>query len=100
MGLLHGEGGIQAEWSTVGRTVRGWRKENRPRDARRAPQCRMLMSVFHPNLDGASVCIGDFWAVSEVLDDLVILIGRVIVYRPQCRPTNPQIRHYRWRVDR
>jgi ubiquitin-protein ligase len=27
---------------------------------RRAPQCRMLAPVFHPNFDDASVCIGDF----------------------------------------
>src|SRR5215469_10346843 len=35
---------------------------------RRAPQCRMLTPVFHPNFDDASVCIGDFWAASEGLD--------------------------------
>jgi hypothetical protein len=34
---------------------------------RRAPQCRM--------------CIGDFWAASEGLDDLVIRIGRMIAYQ-------------------
>src|SRR5579859_552821 len=28
---------------------------------RRAPQCRMLTPVFHPNFDDAQVCIGDFW---------------------------------------
>src|ERR1041384_2604818 len=32
---------------------------------RRAPQCRMLTPVFHPNFDDSSVCIGDFWAASE-----------------------------------
>jgi ubiquitin-protein ligase len=31
---------------------------------RRAPQCRMLTPVFHPNFDDAQVCIGDFWAAS------------------------------------
>ncbi|HXA83871.1 MAG TPA: hypothetical protein VNZ47_02270, partial [Candidatus Dormibacteraeota bacterium] len=35
---------------------------------RRAPQCRMLTPVFHPNFDDSSVCIGDFWAASESLD--------------------------------
>ncbi|MFP5236664.1 MAG: ubiquitin-conjugating enzyme E2 [Acidobacteriota bacterium] len=48
---------------------------------RRAPQCRMLTPVFHPNFDDASVCIGDFWAASEGLDDLVVRIGRMIAYQ-------------------
>src|SRR6267142_1991794 len=48
---------------------------------RRAPQCRMLTPVFHPNFDEAMVCIGDFWAASEGLDDLIIRIGRMITYQ-------------------
>ena len=48
---------------------------------RRAPQCKMLTPVFHPNFDNASVCIGDFWAASEGLDDLVIRIGRMLTYQ-------------------
>jgi len=48
---------------------------------RRAPQCRMLTPVFHPNFDDSTVCIGDFWAASESLDDLVIRIGRMIAYQ-------------------
>jgi ubiquitin-protein ligase len=48
---------------------------------RRAPQCRMLTPVFHPNFDDATVCIGDFWAASEGLDDLVIRVGRMIAYQ-------------------
>jgi hypothetical protein len=44
--------------------------------ARRAPQCRMLTAVFHPNFDDSMVCIGDFWVASEGLDDLIIRIGR------------------------
>lgn len=48
---------------------------------RRAPQCKMLTSVFHPNFDEVSVCIGDFWAPSEGLDDLVVRIGRMIAYQ-------------------
>ena len=39
---------------------------------RRAPQCRMLTPVFHPNFDDATVCIGDFWAASEGLDTLLL----------------------------
>lgn len=48
---------------------------------RRAPQCRMLTPVFHPNFDEASVCIGDFWAASEGLDELIVRIGRMIAYQ-------------------
>jgi ubiquitin-protein ligase len=48
---------------------------------RRAPQCRMLTPVFHPNFDEASVCIGDFWAASEGLDDLIVRIARMIAYQ-------------------
>src|SRR5437879_3598706 len=48
---------------------------------RRAPQCRMLTPVFHPNFDDATVCIGDFWAASEGLDDLIVRIGRMIGYQ-------------------
>ena len=48
---------------------------------RRAPQCRMLTPVFHPNFDDSMVCIGDFWAASEGLDDLIIRVGRMITYQ-------------------
>jgi hypothetical protein len=41
----------------------------------------MLTPVFHPNFDDSSVCIGDFWAASESLDDLIIRIGRMIAYQ-------------------
>ncbi len=48
---------------------------------RRAPQCKMLTPIFHPNFDETSVCIGDFWAASEGLDDLIVRIGRMIAYQ-------------------
>ncbi len=48
---------------------------------RRAPQCKMLTPIFHPNFDAASVCIGDFWAASEGLDDLIVRIGRMIAFQ-------------------
>ena len=41
----------------------------------------MLTPVFHPNFDTASVCIGDFWAASEGLDDLIVRVGRMIAYQ-------------------
>lgn len=48
---------------------------------RRAPQCRMLTPIFHPNFDDSTVCIGDFWAASEGLDDLIVRIGRMVAYQ-------------------
>lgn len=48
---------------------------------RRAPQCKMLTPIFHPNFDEVSVGIGDFWAPSEGLDDLIVRIGRMIAYQ-------------------
>jgi hypothetical protein len=48
---------------------------------RRAPQCRMLTPLFHPNFDETTVCIGDFWAASEGLDDLVMRVARMIAYQ-------------------
>jgi hypothetical protein len=41
----------------------------------------MLTPVFHPNFDDSMVCIGDFWAASEGLDDLIIRVGRMITYQ-------------------
>src|SRR5690606_4333611 len=48
---------------------------------RRAPQCKILTPIFHPNFDQSTVCIGDFWAASEWLEDLVIRMGRMIAYQ-------------------
>jgi ubiquitin-protein ligase len=48
---------------------------------RRAPQCKMLTPIFHPNFDQTTICIGDFWAASEGLDDLIVRIGRMIAYQ-------------------
>src|SRR5256885_11648053 len=62
---------------------------------RRAPQCRMLTPVFHPNFDDSMVCIGDFWAASEGLDDLIIRIGRMIAYRSEERRVGKECRS-RW----
>src|SRR5256885_6770068 len=41
----------------------------------------MLTPVFHPNFDDSMVCIGDFWAASEGLDDLIVRVGRMIAYQ-------------------
>jgi len=41
----------------------------------------MITPIFHPNFDASSVCIGDFWAASEGLDDLIVRVGRMIAYQ-------------------
>jgi len=48
---------------------------------RQAPQCKMLSPIFHPNIDAASICIGDHWAASESLDDLVVRIAEIITFQ-------------------
>src|SRR5205814_9843284 len=42
---------------------------------RRAPQCRMLTPVFHPNFVDSTACIYDVRAASEALDTLFMRFG-------------------------
>jgi hypothetical protein len=48
----------------------------------RPPQLRWLTPIFHPNInaEGTQVCI-DVWFPGQFLDDLCILLGRMIQYR-------------------
>lgn len=46
-----------------------------------APVCRMLTPIFHPNIDPATICIGDHWAAGERLASLVIRIAEMIAYQ-------------------
>ena len=48
---------------------------------RQSPKCRMLTPVFHPNIDPASICVGDHWTAGERLVDLVIRIGELLAYQ-------------------
>jgi len=48
---------------------------------RYGPQCRMLTPIFHPNINDSAICIGDHWAASESLADLVVRIGEIIAYQ-------------------
>lgn len=48
---------------------------------RTPPLCRMLTPVFHPNIEPATICIGDFWTAAERLCDLVVRIGELIAYQ-------------------
>jgi len=47
----------------------------------RAPYCKMLTPIFHPNISPGAICIGDHWAASESLSDLIIRIGQLIAYQ-------------------
>jgi ubiquitin-protein ligase len=46
-----------------------------------SPHCRMLTPIFHPNIDPATICVGDHWTAGEQLPDLVIRIGQMIAYQ-------------------
>ena len=48
---------------------------------RLAPQCKMLTPIFHPNIDAATICVGDHWTAGERLVDLIIRIGEMIAYQ-------------------
>jgi ubiquitin-protein ligase len=47
----------------------------------RAPHCKMLTPIFHPNIDPGAICIGDHWAASESLSDLIVRIGQMVAYQ-------------------
>lgn len=48
---------------------------------RLAPQCRMLVPVFHPNIAPHAICIGDHWAAGESLANLIIRIAEMLAYQ-------------------
>lgn len=48
---------------------------------RTAPKCKMNTPIFHPNIDPAHICVGDFWTAGERLIDLIIRIGEMIAYQ-------------------
>ena len=45
------------------------------------PVCKMITTVFHPNIDTASVCIGDHWTAGERLVDLVVRLAEMLAYQ-------------------
>jgi predicted Zn finger-like uncharacterized protein len=48
---------------------------------RLGPQCKMLTPCFHPNIEPATICVGDHWTAGERLVDLVVRIGELITYQ-------------------
>ena len=48
---------------------------------RRAPQCRMLTPIFHPNIAPQAICIGDHWSAGQSLAQMVVHIAEMICYQ-------------------
>lgn len=48
---------------------------------RLSPQCKMVTSVFHPNIDTSTICVGDHWTAGERLVDLVVRIGEMLAFQ-------------------
>ena len=48
---------------------------------RMGPKCKMLTPVFHPNIDPATICVGDHWTAGERLVDLTVRIGEMLAYQ-------------------
>ena len=48
---------------------------------RQSPHCRVVTPIFHPNIEPASICIGDHWTAAERLTGLVVRIGEMIAYQ-------------------
>ena len=48
---------------------------------RLSPVCKMMTPIFHPNIDAATICIGDHWTAGERLVDLAVRIGEMIAYQ-------------------
>jgi ubiquitin-protein ligase len=45
------------------------------------PHCSMLTPIFHPNINEASICVGDHWAAGERLVDLVVRIAEMLAFQ-------------------
>jgi len=48
---------------------------------RLGPRCKMLTPVFHPNIEPATICVGDHWTAGERLVDLCVRIGEMITFQ-------------------
>jgi len=48
---------------------------------RRAPICRMLTPVFHPNIDAQKICVGDHWSAGQSLLLLISRIAEMIAFQ-------------------
>jgi predicted Zn finger-like uncharacterized protein len=48
---------------------------------RMSPKCKMLTPIFHPNIEPATICVGDHWTAGERLVDLAVRIGEMITFQ-------------------
>ena len=48
---------------------------------RLGPKCKMLTPIFHPNIEPATICVGDHWTAGERLVDLTVRIGEMLAYQ-------------------
>jgi ubiquitin-protein ligase len=48
---------------------------------RRAPFCRMITPVFHPNIAPEKICIGDHWSAAQSLAQLLVRIAEMLCYQ-------------------
>ena len=48
---------------------------------RRPPFCRMMTSVFHPNINPMKICIGDHWSAGQSVVQLVVRIAEMICFQ-------------------
>ncbi|NKB64273.1 MAG: hypothetical protein GKR95_19880 [Gammaproteobacteria bacterium] len=45
------------------------------------PEIQWETSIFHPNFNGNEVCLGDLWAGTDSLSDLVVNIVHMVQYK-------------------
>lgn len=45
------------------------------------PHCKILTPIFHPNFGRETICIGDYWAASSTLGEVIIKIGEMLQYQ-------------------
>jgi ubiquitin-protein ligase len=48
---------------------------------RRAPFCRMITPVFHPNIAPDKICIGDHWSAAQSLAQLLVRIAEMLCFQ-------------------
>jgi ubiquitin-protein ligase len=46
-----------------------------------APVCRMVTSIFHPNISDDGIDIKEYWTPSTTLADLIVRIGEMIAFQ-------------------
>jgi ubiquitin-protein ligase len=52
-----------------------------PNFPKEMPQCVMLTSVFHPNIDHLAICTEDIGSAGQTVDQLIVFIGEMITYQ-------------------